>query len=160
VFGARGRWIAVGNRDDRAGDMSEKPVPLTDGLSEVYWQAASRQRLLIQHCLACGSYQFYPRSHCRSCLAPEPEWVQASGRGRLHTFSVVHRSTNPEFAEDCPYVFAIVELDEGVRLATRIVETAHDRLACDSAVEVAWPVIGADPPLPVFRMTPHDQEPG
>jgi len=137
--------------------MSEKPIPLTDGLSEVYWQAARERRLLVQRCAACGSHQFYPRSRCSRCLAPEPEWVQASGRGRLHTYSVIHRATNPEFADDCPYVFAIVELDEGVRLATRIVDTPHDRLACDAAVEVAWPAEPADPPLPVFRMSSDDR---
>lgn len=129
-----------------------KPVPLTDRLSEVYWQAARAQRLLIQRCAACGSHQFYPRSHCRSCLAADPEWVQASGRGRLHTFSVVYRSTNPEFAGDCPYVFGIVELDEGVRLSTRIIHTPIDQLACDAAVEIAWPPQPTEPPLPVFTL--------
>ena len=136
----------------------EKPVPLTDGLSEVYWQAARERRLLIQRCTSCGAYQFYPRSHCRSCLAAEPEWVQASGRGRLHTFSVVYRSTNPEFADDCPYVFAIVELDEGVRMSTRIVETPVKSLACDAAVEVTWPHPQAEPPVPVFTLIATDEE--
>jgi hypothetical protein len=134
-----------------------KPVPLTDGLSEVYWQAAREQRLLIQRCAACGAHQFYPRSHCSSCLAAEPEWVQASGRGRLHTFSVVFRSSNPEFADDCPYVFAIVELDEGVRLSTRIVGTPVDTLACDAVVEVAWPQAPTEPPLPVFTLVANDE---
>ncbi len=130
-----------------------KPVPLTDGLSEQYWAAARDHRLLIQRCRHCGSYQFYPRLHCTTCFAPDPEWVEASGRGKLHTFSVVERSTNPEFAEDCPYVFAIVELDEGVRLATRIVATPPGRLACDAPVRVVWPEAAVGPPLPVFAVT-------
>jgi uncharacterized OB-fold protein len=134
----------------------QKPVPLTDGLSEVYWQAAREHRLLIQRCAACAAYQFYPRSHCSACLSAAPEWVQASGRGRLHTFSVVHRSTNPEFAGDCPYVFAIVELDEGVRLSTRIVQTPVEALACDAVVEVAWPQAPTEPPLPVFTLVAKD----
>ena len=131
-----------------------QPVPLTDGLSQVYWQAARDQRLLIQRCARCGAHQFYPRAHCRACLAPEPEWVQASGRGRLHTYSVVHRSTNPEFADDCPYVFAIVELEEGVRLATRIVDAPVERLACEAPVQVAWSS-QAGPPLALFRLIDH-----
>jgi uncharacterized OB-fold protein len=134
-----------------------KPVPLTDELSEVYWQAAREERLLIQRCAACGAYQFYPRAHCSACLSGEPEWVQASGRGRLHTFSVVYRSTNPEFADDCPYVFAIVELAEGVRLSTRIVETPIEALACDAAVEIAWPQVLSEPPLPVFTLVANDE---
>jgi uncharacterized protein len=128
-----------------------KPVPLIDGLSSRYWEAAGEGTLLIQHCATCGAYQFYPRRHCTTCHAPEPEWVQASGRGRLHTFTVVHRSANPEFAEDCPYVFAIVELEEGARMATRIVEADPDRLACDLPVRLTWPnEDAADPPLPLF----------
>lgn len=125
-----------------------KPVPLTDELSRQYWDAARSGTLLIQRCSACDTHQFYPRRHCATCFAPNPEWVAASGRGALHTFSVIYRSTNPEFADDCPYVFAIVELEEGVRMATRIVDGAPERLRCDAPVRVAW--TDDDPPLPVF----------
>jgi len=128
-----------------------KPVPLTDGLSREYWDAARDGTLLIQRCAACGAHQFYPRRHCTKCFAPDPDWVAASGRGTLHTFSVVYRSANPEFADDCPYVFAIVELEEGVRMATRIVQADPDELACDAPVRVKWPDgTAADPPLPMF----------
>jgi uncharacterized protein len=128
-----------------------KPTPLRDGHSERYWDAARRGTLLIQRCAACGAYQFYPRRHCTRCFASDPEWIAASGRGTLHTFSIVERSTNPEFADDCPYVFAIVELEEGVRMATRIVDADRDRLVCDAAVTVTWQ-IGTEgaPRLPVF----------
>jgi hypothetical protein len=69
----------------------------------------------------------------------------------------VFRSSNPEFADDCPYVFAIVELDEGVRLSTRIVGTPVDTLACDAVVEVAWPQAPTEPPLPVFTLVANDE---
>jgi uncharacterized OB-fold protein len=117
--------------------MSGRP-PIPDEHSRAYWDAAAEGRLLIQRCGACATHQFYPRRHCAACLAPEPEWVQARGSGRLHTYSVVHRTPNAEFAGDAPYVFAIVELDEGVRVSARIVDTPHEQLACDMPVRVAF----------------------
>lgn len=124
-----------------------KPRPLADEHSSVYWTAAAQRRLLIQRCGACGAHQFYPRRHCRACFASDPEWVQARGTGRLHTFSVVHKSANPEFAGDCPYVLAIVELDEGVRVTARILGPPEG-LACDAPVRVTWPA--GEPQLPSF----------
>jgi uncharacterized protein len=126
----------------------EKPVPLADEHSAAYWDAARDGRLLVQRCGRCGTHQFYPRRHCAACLAPEPDWVEATGRGRLHTFSVVRRSANPEFAGDCPYVFAIVELEEGVRLATRIVGAEEGSLRCDMPVRLT----AGGGPLPVFEV--------
>jgi hypothetical protein len=112
--------------------------PIADDHSRAYWEAAADGRLLIQRCAACGEHQFYPRRHCAACLAPDPEWVQARGTGRLHTYSVVHRTPNAEFAGDAPYVFAIVALDEGVRMSARVVETPHEQLACDMPVRVVF----------------------
>lgn len=115
---------------------STRPVPLADEHSQVYWDALAVGRLLIQRCRACDAAQFYPRRHCSKCFAADPEWVQARGTGRLHTFSVLHRSANPEFAGDCPYVLGIVELDEGVRLTARI-ECSDEPLRCDAPVRIA-----------------------
>jgi uncharacterized protein len=116
-------------------------APLADGFSQAYWDAARAGTLLIQRCATCGRYQFYPRGHCAACFAPDPAWVPASGRGRLHTYTVVNRTPNAEFAADCPYVLAIVELDEGPRLTARIVgEAGHlaDGLVCDARVGVVF----------------------
>ena len=112
--------------------------PIKDQRSEEWFAAAAQSRLLIQRCVVCERFQFYPRRHCAACLAPDPEWVQARGTGRLHTYSVVHRTPNAEFAGDAPYVFAIVALDEGVRMSARVVETPHEQLACDMPVRVVF----------------------
>ena len=116
-------------------------APLADGLSAAYWDAARDGTLLIQRCARCGRHQFYPRAHCAACFAPDPAWVPASGRGRLHTYTVIYRTPNAEFAADCPYVLAIVELDEGPRLTARILGEAGDLpdgLACDARVRVVF----------------------
>jgi uncharacterized protein len=101
-----------------------------------------------------------PRGHCAGCLAPGPEWTPASGRGRLHTYTVVHRTPNAEFAADCPYVLAIIELDEGPRITARITGDAGG-IACDQRVHVVFtPAGGADGAagadvLPNFALDPR-----
>lgn len=112
--------------------------PITDSRSQEFFDAAKRGELLIQRCPACARFQFYPRRHCLHCGSLDVEWAKAAGTGTLHTFSVVHRTPNPEFAEETPYVFAIVELDEGVRLTTRIVDVPFEELRCELPVEVVF----------------------
>jgi len=116
----------------------DKPRPIADALTQPYWDAAAEGRLLIQHCSACERYQWYPRAHCVACGAAEPAWVQAKGTGRLHTFSVLEKTPNPEFQGDLPYVLAIVALDEGVRVAANIVGIELYRLRCELPVEVTF----------------------
>ena len=115
-----------------------KPGPLPDALTRPYWDAAAEGRLLVQRCEACGEHQWYPRAHCIACGAGEPAWVEAAGTGRLHTFSVLHKTPNPEFAADLPYVLAIIELDEGVRVSANVVDGDHAVLACDLPVRVVF----------------------
>ena len=130
-----------------------KPRPLPDEHSQRYWDALSAGRLLIQRCRVCGAHQFYPRRHCTGCFAADPEWIEARGTGRLHTFSVLHRSANPEFAGDCPYVLGVVELDEGVRLTARI-DVPIEALACDLPVRLARVDPDTTPPCFEAQGTP------
>ena len=96
----------------------------------------------------CGLFQFYPRPFCLRCAAGELEWRDASGNGRLHTFSVLERTPNPEFQGDLPYVLGIVELDEGVRVTADVVGIDHDQLRCEMPVAVTFvdglPCFGPD----------------
>jgi uncharacterized protein len=126
-------------------------APLADEFSQRYWDAARDGTLLIQRCRTCASYQFYPRGHCVHCFAPDPEWTPASGRGRLHTFTLVHHTPNAEFAADCPYVLAIIELDEGPRMTARITGEA-DGIACDQRVHAVFAAAGTACVLPEFAL--------
>jgi uncharacterized protein len=123
--------------------MTEAPglPPLADQFSQHYWDAASHGTLLVQWCRSCGRHQFYPRGHCTGCFAPDPEWTPASGRGRVHTYTVIRRTPNAEFAAGCPYVLAVIELDEGPRMTARVVgETAT--IACDRRVHAVFAPVG------------------
>ena len=112
--------------------------PITDDHSAVYWDAAREGRLLIQRCLTTGAFQFYPRPHCVHCFTCSPEWVEASGRGTLYSYAVVHKAYNPGWSDATPYVYAVVALAEGPHMTTNIVDTPHDQLRCDLPVEVVF----------------------
>ena len=128
-----------------------KPVPIPDELSAPYWEAAGEGRLALQRCLNCGEHQFYPRPFCLACRGSELEWVQATGRGRLHTFSVVHRTADRAFAGDVPYAFGVVELDEGPRLTVNVVDTPLEELRCDLPVRVVFTRLSDEAAVPNVR---------
>ena len=128
-----------------------KPLPVLDDLSRPYWEAARKGTLLLQRCATCGRHQFYPRPFCLSCAGSDLEWVEATGTGTLHTFAVVHRTADPAFADDVPYVFAVVELSEGPRLTVNVVDTPSESLRCDMRVRIIFADVGDDAAIPNAR---------
>lgn len=129
-----------------ADGLVPKPVPET----APFWEAAKDDRLLIQRCRACGRHYFYPRPFCPHCTSDDVVWDEVSGRGRLMSYVINHRPVPPA---DQAQVIALVELDEGVRLLTNIVDTAPDpaALPLDAPVAVAFEPRG-EYKLPVFRL--------
>lgn len=113
-------------------------LPVADQETEAYWEATREGRLLIKRCTACGQAFFYPRTYCPRCWSPDTEWVEASGRGTVYTFTVVHQNDLPPFNERLPYVVAIVELEEGVRMTSNIEGIDPEDVRCDMPVAVAF----------------------
>ena len=111
------------------------PEPTASWETRGYWEGAARGELVLQRCRACHVVQHRPRAICASCLSSEMEHFVASGRGRIHTYTVTQQNQMPGFRGACPYVLAYVELEEGPRVMTNIVE-------CDpEVVEVGMPVL-------------------
>ena len=105
-------------RDDgrrSAARQWKRPKPAPDAFERPFFEAAARGELLYQRCPTCGHRQFYPRAVCTACGA-DPEWATAVGRGVVHTFTVVRQNGMPPFKDELPYVVAMVELPEGVRM--------------------------------------------
>jgi uncharacterized OB-fold protein len=126
-----------------------EPVrPQPDAFSTAYWDAARDGRLLIQRCTKCRRYQFYPRRHCTACLTADPEWVAASGRGTLYSYTVVHRTPNPQFAALTPYVLALVDLAEGVRITASLVDIEDRPVRCGDPVRIVFRSVAGDVVLP------------
>ena len=96
-----------------------RPVPPPSALSAPYWEGAAAGRLMIQRCSGCGVLRHYPRLLCSSCYSTAVEWVEASGRGAIHSWTVAHHAYHPSFAADLPYTLVTVDLEEGVRALGR-----------------------------------------
>lgn len=119
--------------DVERAESFEGPLPDPDATERPFYEACARGELRIQACPRCGHRQFYPRALCTACGAT-PEWLTASGRGRVYTFTVVRQNHSAPFRDELPYAVAMVELEEGVQMMGRVT-------GCDpAAVHVGMPV--------------------
>jgi uncharacterized OB-fold protein len=128
-------------------------LPTPDEDTQPFWDGANEHKLIIKHCNACGEYYHYPRPFCPKCWSRDVEWYEASGRATLYTWSVVYMNELPPWPERLPYVAALVDLEEGPRLMSNVVECEFDVLAGGMALEVVFEQVSDDPlvTLPRFR---------
>jgi len=133
--------------------MSEykKPLPEVQPWTIDFWKATKQHKLLIQECKSCNSKIFYPRKFCPECWSSELSWTEASGKGKIFTFTVTMTGVEKKFADDLPYVLALVDLAEGIRMMTNIVECKPDHLKIGMDVEVVFDDINDDFSLPKWR---------
>ena len=129
-------------------------LPSTDLETQPFWDGLKEGKFLLRHCNACGRDHYYPRPFCPSCWSDDVSWKEASGRGRLYTYSIVHVNDLPPFAERVPYVAAVVELDEGPRVMTNVEGVAFEDLRVDMPLVVEFKPISDDVTIPVFRAAP------
>ena len=130
--------------------MALPPLPRPYQDTAEYWAAAREQRVVSQRCNSWGEHQFYPRGVCSHCLSSELEWREASGNGTIYSYSVNHRAPHPGFADDLPFVLAIVELEEGPRMMTNIVVSDPDSVTIGMAVTVTFDDVTDQVTLPKF----------
>ena len=124
-----------------SGDL---PAPVINADSAPYWAGAREGRLLLQRCGDCGTLRFFPRLLCTECGSDRVEWTQVSGRGTVHSFTVVHRAAFPEFQAIVPYVVALIDLEEGPRMMTNIVGDDALDVEIGDAVTVVFKDRGTD----------------
>lgn len=128
------------------------PAPVVNADSAPYWQGARDNKLLLQRCSDCGTLRFFPRYLCTECGSDNTGWVEATGRGTVHSFTVVHRAAFPEFQERTPYVVALIDLEEGPRMMSNIVGADALEVAIGDAVTIEFEDRGDDgAKVPQFR---------
>jgi uncharacterized OB-fold protein len=115
-------------------DALPKPRPLPTPVSQPFWDALREERVDLQRCDECNRWVFYPRSRCPSCLSDRLTWTAVDGRGTVYTFAVADKATAPPFADEVPQLIAVVELTEGVRVSTTLVDVEPD------AIRIGMPV--------------------
>ncbi|HMO96301.1 MAG TPA: OB-fold domain-containing protein [Tepidiformaceae bacterium] len=125
-----------------------KPVPEADELSRPFFEGGLDGRLMLMKCTQCGTWRLPSRQHCDACLSDAYTWEQASGRGTIRTFGVMHQKYHPGF--ETPYNVTIVELAEGPRLPTNIVGISNEDIRAGMDVVVDFERYD-DVALPKFR---------
>ena len=129
----------------------KKPLPRIDEESRGYWEALARHELFFQRCRQCGTKRFPPRAVCPVCLSSSTEWVRASGRATVYSYTVTYQNQAPGFRESLPYVLAVVELEEGPRMMTNVVGCVPGDVHVGMAVEVEYEDVTAEITLAKFK---------
>ena len=134
--------------------MAEKSLPKINQIDRPFWEGAAAGRLLLQKCRPCAKVQFFPRVVCTGCFSSNLEWIQASGLGKVHSFTWVRVPRNPAFKDEAPICYANIILDEGVILESRIVGKNVTTIKMGAKVRVIFQET-ADPgiKLPVFELS-------
>ena len=133
-------------------DLIPKPKPRPAPESLPYWQAAREHRLALPKCEDCQKSWFPPSRTCPHCLSTKFSFENVSGKGKIFSFVTFHRVYRPAFAEDVPYVVALIELDEGPRLLSNIMGVTHDQVKCDMRVEVVFDDYDEEISIPKFKL--------
>jgi len=110
------------------------PLPTPTPESAPYWEGLREGRLLLQKCSSCGKLRHYPRPVCDACFSMQCEWVQASGRGTIHSWTRTHHAFLPVFKQDAPYLLVTVDLEEGPRMNARLRGDGRDPVIGTSVI--------------------------
>jgi uncharacterized OB-fold protein len=128
-----------------------RPVPTVTPEMAPFWEAARRQQLVVQRCRGCGTLRFPAREVCSSCLSRDVEWTPVSGRGEVFSRVVMHQANHPAFAAVAPYAVVVVQLAEGVRMLSNVVDCAAGDVRIGMPVEVVFETLEGGVALPLFR---------
>ena len=128
------------------------PLPAPNPDTQEFWDGCRRHELRVQRCDDCGTPRFAPRPACPRCASLRFSWFTASGRGRVHTWTVIHGPTLPAFAADVPYVAGVVKLDEGVFMVGRIRGCEPRAVREGMRVVVEFEAAADDVTLPHWRV--------
>lgn len=126
------------------------PLPRLTGLTGEWYGWLARHELRFQHCTGCARWRHVPRELCPDCGGPEWSWQPVSGRGTVYTWSVTHRPLHPSFPET-PFAQVVVELAEGPRVLSTVVDVAPDELEIGLPVTVRFDQVTDEVVLPRFQ---------
>ena len=128
-----------------------KPLPALAGLTKEFYDFCRRRELRFQRCARCEAWRHVPRDMCAECGSFEWRWERSSGRGRIFTWTLVARAMHPAFASDVPYAAVVIEMNEGVRIVSNVIDCPVDELTIDAPVEVVFEDVTDYVALPKFR---------
>lgn len=133
--------------------MSEdRPLPVITELNAPFYRAAAQGKLILQRCLECREWVYYPRYGCPFCLSGQLEWESASGRGRLLSYTKVFRPQHRFFDDKIPVILAAVELAEGPVVIANLVGDDRGNATVGATVKAAFEVVTPHLGLLMFEL--------
>ena len=119
-----------------------RPTPVPDEASQPFFDAAASGKLLLKHCAACDRFMTYSADYCDACFNQSLAWKEASGKGVIYSFVVMHQVLHPGFAGEVPYNVIVVETAEGPRLQSNLLDTPDSEIAVGMPVTVTFAQAG------------------
>ena len=136
---------------DKEAKPYRKPLPHIDEEMRPWWEALQRHELYVQKCRDCGDLRFHPRALCPNCLSSRTEWMRSKGNGKIYTFTTTYQNQASGFRDSLPYVMAWVELEEGVKLLSNIVDCPPEQVRIGMPVEAVFADVAPAVTLLNFR---------
>jgi uncharacterized protein len=131
--------------------MKERPLPNINDDNREFWVGCKNHQLRFQKCENCGHVRWPASIICPVCHSQDTSWIVSEGKGKIYTFVVYRVAYHSAFANDLPYVVAVVELNEGPHLLTNIIGCSVENVRCEMPVEATWRDINKDVCLPLFK---------
>ena len=128
-----------------------KPLPKPSKWSQPFWENTKKHKLTLKKCKDCGHIDHPPYLYCTNCSSDNSEWIEASGKGKLVAYAVNTYMVPFPFWDDMPYVVAMIELEEGVRMISNIVQCDHNKLKNGMALEVVFDDVSDEFTLPKWK---------
>lgn len=129
-----------------------KPLPVPQKWSQEFWKATKDHKFLLKKCKECGHIDHPPYYYCTECMSLEHEWVEASGKGTIYTFSTTYMGAPPAFTNDQPFTLAMIDLEEGPRMLSRIVDAKPEEITFGANVEAVFEDVTEETTLVMFRL--------
>ncbi len=137
-----------------ADGVYQKPLPVLEGLAGEFYEFCAKGGLHFQRCSDCGAWRHVPRELCAQCGSMNWKWEPSSGRGTVFTWTVVARALHPAFGDSVPYAPTVVEMEEGVRLLSNVIDVEPEALEVGMEVEVVYEAVTPEIALPKFKRVP------
>ncbi len=127
------------------------PLPRPEPDAQPFWDALRAGELRLQRCTACGLLAHLPRAMCHECGSFEFDWQPVSGRGTVYTFAITQQPIHPALVDHTPFATVVIELEEGPRMTSNLVDVPPDEITIGLAVEVVFERVTDEVTLPLFR---------
>ncbi|MCL5985476.1 MAG: Zn-ribbon domain-containing OB-fold protein [Actinobacteria bacterium] len=128
-----------------------KPLPEITPETKKFWEAAKNHQLVLQRCKSCGEIIYFPRIICYRCLSEDLEWVESIGNGTVYSFTIIMQPAYKSFESEVPYVYAIIDLDDGARMISNIVNIEPTKVKIGMRVKVIFDDVSPEISIPKFE---------